>query len=182
RAVVVSIGVKAPRTYLGQVWIREKNESEPPLPRREPEICRRSQGRFYLLGRACQTPDYRAGGDRRIGGVKLIWALARNCGNQSFRCQGRSTSDRNREASVPKRSTGTDRPVRAMKAGNAAGAKGLGQAAASRVQLATGGNPCLGQSLSPSRKGWCTRPSRPSRPTRALPAWTKRRSKTSKRT
>ena len=73
-------------------------------------------------------------------GVDLIRALARNCGNQSFRCQGRSTSDRNREASVPKRSTGTDRPVRAMKAGNAAGAKGSGQAATSWVQLATGGN------------------------------------------
>src|SRR5260370_23643179 len=125
----------------GQVRIREKSESERPLTRRNPETCRRNQGRFYLLGRACQTPDYRAGGDRRIGGMKLILALVRNCGNQSFRCQGRSTSSVNREASVPKRSNGPDRPVGAMKAGHAAGAKGTGQAAIFRVQLATGGNP-----------------------------------------
>src|SRR5260370_23182575 len=125
----------------GQVRIRETNESEPPLTRRNPETCRRNQGRFYLLGRACQTPDYRAGGDRRIGGVKLILALVRNCGNQSFRCQGRSTSSVNREARVPKRSTGTERPVGGVEAGNAARASGAGQAAIFRVQLATGGNP-----------------------------------------
>src|ERR1019366_10437728 len=93
RAVVVSIGVKAPRTYLGQVWIRETNESEPPLTRRDPAICRRNQGRFYLLGRACQTPDYRAGGDRRIGGVKLIRALARNCGAAASRVQRATERD-----------------------------------------------------------------------------------------
>jgi len=66
----------------------------------------------------------------------LLW----NCGNQSFRCQGRSTSGIHREASVPMRNTGTDRPVRAMKAGNAAGAKGSGQATAFGVQLVTGGD------------------------------------------
>src|SRR5436190_21455090 len=38
------------------------------------------------------------------------------------------------------RSTGTDQPVRARKAGNAAGAKGLGQAVVFNVQLATGGD------------------------------------------
>ena len=38
------------------------------------------------------------------------------------------------------RSTGTDQLVRAMKAGNAAGAKGLGQAVVVNVQLATGGD------------------------------------------
>ena len=124
-----------------QVWIRETNESEPPVTRRNPETCRRNQGRLYLLGQACRAPDYWAGGDRRIGGVKLIRALVQNCGNQSFRCQGRSTSGIHREASVPKRNTGTDRPVRAMKAGNAAGAKGADQAAIFRAQLATGGSP-----------------------------------------
>ena len=81
-------------------------------------------------------------------GVKLIWAFVWNCGNQSFRraegCEvqghGRSTSGINHEARVPMRSTGTDRSVRAMKAGNSAGAKGSGQAAVLRVQLATGGD------------------------------------------
>lgn len=137
---VVSVGVKASRTYLEQVRIRETNESEPSLTRRNPETCRQNQGRFYLLGQACRAPDYWASGGRRIGGVKLIQASVWNCGNQSFRCQGRSPSGRNHEARVPMRSTGTDRPVRAMKAGNAAGAKGSDQAVAFGVQLATGGN------------------------------------------
>ena len=73
---------------------------------------------------------YWAGGDRRIEGATLIQALVWNCGNQSFRCQGRSPSGNHHEASVPRRSTGTDRPVRARKAGNAAQAKGSGQAEA----------------------------------------------------
>jgi hypothetical protein len=137
---VVSVGVKASRTYLEQVGIRETNESEPSMTRRKPETCRQNQGRFHLLGRACRIPDYRASGGRRIGGVNLIQASVWNCGNQSLRCQGRSPSGRNHEASVPMRSTGTDRLVVVRKAGNAAGAKGSGQAAAFAVQLATGGN------------------------------------------
>jgi hypothetical protein len=83
---------------------------------------------------------YWAGGDRRIGGATLIQAFVRNCGNPSFRCQGRSASGNHHEARVPRRSTGTDQPVGARKAGNAAGAKGLGQAVALAVQLVTGGN------------------------------------------
>ena len=140
RDTVVSVGVKASGTYPEQVRIRETNESEPSLTRRNPGTCRQNQGRFYLLGQACRAPDYWASGGRRIGGVKLIQASVRNCGNQSLRCQGRSTSGRNHEARVPMRSTGTDRPVVVMKAGNAAGAKGSDQAVAFGVQLATGGD------------------------------------------
>ena len=127
------------RLYLEQVRIRETNKGEPSMTRRKPQICRQNQGRFYLLGPVCQRPDYWAGGDRRIGGVKLIQAAVRNCGNQSFRCEGRSTSGRSHEASVPKRSTGTDRSVEAMKARNGAGAKGSGQVGWPSSQLATGG-------------------------------------------
>ena len=111
------------------------------MTRRNPQICRQNQGRFYLLGSASRGHGYWAGDDRRIGGVTLIRALVRNCGNQSFRCQGRSTNGIHREARVPMRNTGTDRPVVALKAGNAAGAKGADQAAGFRVQLATGGSP-----------------------------------------
>jgi hypothetical protein len=136
---VVSVGGKASRSYLEQVGIRESNESEPSMTRRNPKNCRQNQGRFYLLGQACRAPDYWASGDRRIGGENLIRASVWNCGNQSFRCQGRSTSGRNHETRVPMRSTGTDRSVVVMKAGNAAGAKGSDQAAAFGVQLATGG-------------------------------------------
>jgi len=55
-------------------------------------------------------------------------AVAWNCRNQSLRWQGRSPSGPNREARVPKRSTGADRLVGAMKARNGAGAKGSDQA------------------------------------------------------
>ena len=54
-------------------------------------------------------------------------------------CQGRSSNGESHEASVPMLRPGADQPVRAMKAGNAVGAKGLGQAAAFCVQLETGG-------------------------------------------
>ena len=54
-------------------------------------------------------------------------------------CQGRSSSGESHEARVPMPGAGADQPVGAGKAGNAAGAKGLGQAAALCVQLETGG-------------------------------------------
>ena len=56
-----------------------------------------------------------------------------------LRCQGRSSSGESHEARVPMLSAGADQPVRAVKAGNAARAKGLGQAAALYAQLETGG-------------------------------------------
>jgi uncharacterized Ntn-hydrolase superfamily protein len=71
--------------------------------------------------------------------VNLIWALVWNYGNQGADAKGEAQVDENHEARVPKRHFGADQLVRAMKAGNAAGAKGLGQAAAFVVQLATGG-------------------------------------------
>lgn len=61
-----------------QVWIRETNESEPPLTRRNPETCRQNQGRFHLLGSVRRLLGYWADGGRRIGGVKLIRAHMRN--------------------------------------------------------------------------------------------------------
>ena len=72
--------------------------------------------------------------------MTLVQASVRNCGNQSPRCKGRSTSGRSHEARVPMRGTGTDRPVVAMKAGNAAGAKGSGQVVAFAAQLETEGS------------------------------------------
>lgn len=38
--------------YLEQVRIRETNESEPSVTRRNPESCRQTQKRFHLLGQA----------------------------------------------------------------------------------------------------------------------------------
>jgi len=64
----------------------------------------------------------------------------RNYGNQRYDAKGEAQVGESHEARVPKRSAGADQLVRAMKAGNAAGAKGLDQAAAFYVQLATGGD------------------------------------------
>ena len=138
--LVVSVGVKASGTYAEQVRIRETNESEPSMTHRYLSKCRQNQGRFQFLGQACRRPEDWASGGRCRGGVKLIQVFVRNCGNQSLRCQGRSTSGNHQEARVPMRSTAADRPVGATKAGNAAGAKGSSQAAAFGVQLATGGD------------------------------------------
>ena len=178
---MVSVGVKASRTYLEQVRIRETNESEPSLTRRDPETCRQNQGRFYLLGKACRAPDDWASGGRRIGGVKLIQASVWNCGNPSFRCQGRSPSGRNHEARVPMRSTGTDRPVRAMKAGNAAGAKRSDQGVAFSVQLATGGNGRVQPNHLPLTNGGGTKRIKRSKPMRDRKGWIRNRSATSRR-
>src|SRR3954470_3168586 len=136
---VVSIGVKVrgpPRAGRDQ----KGKTPEPLLKRRDPETCRQNQRLLDPLGSVRRTPGYRADGDRRRGGARLIRALMGTCGNLSLRCQGRSPSGDHHEASVPMRSTGTDQPVRARKAGNAAGAKGLGQAVVVNVQLATGGD------------------------------------------
>jgi hypothetical protein len=128
------------KTTSKHVWIRETNASKPLITRRDFVTCRQNQGRFLLLGQACQKPDYWTSGDRRKEGVTLIRAFAWNCGNQSLRCQGKCTSSKSYEAKYPMRSTGTDRPVRAMRTGNAVGAKGTNQAVVFRIQLETGGD------------------------------------------
>lgn len=109
-----------------------------PMTRRKPKICRQNQGRFYPLGQACRLPDYWASDARRIGCVNLFQAFVWNCGNQSFRCKGRSARGSSHEARVPMRSTGTDRFVVAKKTGNAVGAKGSSQAVVIVAQLGTG--------------------------------------------
>ena len=46
-------------------------------------------------GEVWRKPVYWSGGVRRRGGVILIRALAWNCGNLRWRCQGKSTSQEN---------------------------------------------------------------------------------------
>lgn len=111
-----------------------------PMTRRKPKNCRQNQGRLYPLGQVCRLPDYWASGDRRIGGVNLFQAFVWNCGNQSFRCEGRSSSGRSHKVRVPIRSTGADRFVVAKKTSNVVGAKGSSQDVAFIVQLGTGGD------------------------------------------
>ena len=54
-------------------------------------------------------------------------AMAWNWRNQSYRCQGRSSSGQSCEARLPMQGTGADRSVVATKACNGAGAEGSGQ-------------------------------------------------------
>jgi hypothetical protein len=111
----------------------------PSMTRRKAVVVVKTRGVYPSWDKSVGNLSNWADGGRRIEGVNLIQALAWNCGNQSFRCQGKSTSSRSYEAKYPKRNTGTDRPVGVMMAGNAAGAKGAGRAVALRTQLATGG-------------------------------------------
>ena len=74
------------------------NKIEPLRTRRKGYRCRQNQERDFLLGQVCWKPEYWAGGDRRIEGMNLIRALVWNCGNQSFRCEGKSSSSLSYEA------------------------------------------------------------------------------------
>ncbi len=91
-----------------------------------------------LQDRAHRKSGYWVGGARREGGVILFQAFAGNYGNQSSRCEGRNPSGSPTRMRVPMRGTGADQPVRALKAGNAAGAKGLGQMVVFLAQLSFG--------------------------------------------
>ena len=111
-------------------------------------------------------------------------AMARNCRNQSLRCQGRSPSGENREARVPMRSTGADRFVGAMKARNGAGAKGSGQAVV-RVDhnwQQEDGDAYDQTSRSISIRSKCTKPTKRSNPMAVPLVWMVRRSSSSKPT
>ncbi len=140
KSLVVSVGVKALGKYPKQVWVRETNDSEPPMTRRNPKDLSSKPGTssfpgmslsgIWVLGR--RRPAFR-GRESDLGSrVELREPV--------LGCKGRSTSGRNHEARVPMPDTGADRLVVAMKAGNAAGAKGSGQAVVFIVQLETGGD------------------------------------------
>ena len=96
---------------LRQVKISKTNKRELLLTHRKPENCCQNQEGVQLLGRICRKLGYGTDGNRCKGGVRLIWALVRNCGNQSLRCKGRSTNGRNHKARVPMRRTETDQLV-----------------------------------------------------------------------
>jgi len=81
RALVVSVGEKSNR--IRQVRIRKTNASEPLMTRREPERGIRTGGEQNSRDKLGGCPEGCPGGVRRAGGVILIQALLRNCGNQS---------------------------------------------------------------------------------------------------
>ena len=82
---------------------------------------------------------YWAGGDRRIGGVNLIWALVRNCGNQDSDAKGEAQVGETTRREYRRGELGRTNQYEWRRSCNGAGAKGLGQTAVFGVQLATGG-------------------------------------------
>jgi hypothetical protein len=95
--------------------------------------CRRHRNRGLILslGRVWEIPVYCPGGVRRVGGVSLVRASARNAGNLSFRkcprcscgARGRASSgEEPRGVEYRLRSTGADRLVVAVIPGKAGGA------------------------------------------------------------
>jgi hypothetical protein len=118
-----------------QVWDRKTNASEPPMKRRNTKSSIKTGGFGILQDAVHRKSGYWVVDARRIGGVRLSQAQVGNYGNQSPRCEGRIPSGGTARRRVPKRGTGADQLVRALKAGNAAGAKGLGQTAALAAQL-----------------------------------------------
>ena len=139
KAVVVSVGVKARGDISGQVRSGETSASKPfddasinhkvlPKPGAAKPSGMSAPG-AWLLG--ARQPAYRG---REPGPGSCAELREPGLG-----CQGRSSSGESHKARVPMLSSGADQSVRAMKAGNAAGAKGLGQAVAFCAQLETGG-------------------------------------------
>lgn len=86
----------------GQVSVRKTSESEPFEDASLGSQCRQNQGRISPLGQARRMPDYRAGGDRRKGGVIYTQASMRNCGNQCLDAKGEAQVVNTHEARVPK--------------------------------------------------------------------------------
>jgi len=71
-----------PGQHLGQVRIRETNNPEPSLTRRKPGIAVKTRSERWLWDKSIGNLITEMDGSRREGGVNLIWALVRNCGNQ----------------------------------------------------------------------------------------------------
>jgi len=85
------------------------------------------------------SPAYWPSGDRHQGGASPVQALVRNVGTCCLDVKGEAASGRTVSARVPMRGEGADRPVVAMKLGNASGAKGPNCPAKAVGQPARGG-------------------------------------------
>jgi hypothetical protein len=92
-----------------------------------------------LRDKAREQPAYCPSGDRHKGGVSLAQALVRNVGTSGLDVQGRTPSGGPARSRVPMRGGGADRPVVAMKPGNAGGVKGPDDLAEGIGQPAMGG-------------------------------------------
>src|SRR3954466_15539497 len=143
-------GVKSPggersgkgRPRAGQVWSEKTNASEPPMRCRKRRDVTETRLQSLAWDPAETGPAYGLGGDRHKGGVISVLALAGNVGSWSPRCQGKATRGRPLRATLPRRGTGSDQPIVALKPGNAGGAKGLNGSALWDGSTRKGRNSC----------------------------------------
>jgi hypothetical protein len=122
-----------------QVRAGKTNASEPLM------TCRKrwsvAETRLQLLaweGVRREPADWPSG-DRHEDGVRPARGSCVERGNLLPRCEGRPPSGRPARSRVPMRGAGTDRPVVAMKPGNAGGAKGPDSPAEDAGQPVRGG-------------------------------------------
>ncbi len=85
-----------------------------------------NQDMHSALGSAWKVPTYWPGGVRRKEGMTLIWAFVRNLRTGSMMIREKAQVEKPRGPKVPMHRPGADCFVRAMKRGNARGAKGAG--------------------------------------------------------
>ena len=127
------------RPRAGQVWAEKMNASEPPKRCRKRRDVTQTRLQSLAWDPAETRPAYGLGGDRHKGGMISVRALTGNVGSWRPRCQGKAARGRPPRATVPRRGTGSDRPIVALKPGNAGGAKGSNDSAEGMGQPARGG-------------------------------------------
>ena len=139
KAPVVSVqGKGATRSH--QVRIRKTNGSESPLKCRKRRDAIESRLQSLACDRAWEIPVYCSSGGRHERRRDPGLGFCAERGNLSPRCKGRTPSGRPTRSRVPMRGTGADRPVRAMKPGNAGRAKVVGLSSDGRRSTRSGRN------------------------------------------
>ena len=124
---VVNVMVKRRGGRSRHVWIREMSANDPLRKHRKPINDTQNQGLHHILGTAWKVPTYWPCGVRCLGGMTLIRAFVRNLRTGSVMLtKGKGTSGHPTRPKVPMHRSGAHCFVRAMKRGNARGAKGAG--------------------------------------------------------
>lgn len=103
------------------------NESEPPLEASLKGVEVETVAYAKRRDKVHRLPDCWVSGLRRKGGMTFTWAAADNSGNHRTGCQSKGARRQTPRLIVETPVHGAEQSVRAKKAGNAAGAKGLRQ-------------------------------------------------------
>jgi hypothetical protein len=121
------------------VWTKKANENEPRMFCRKRPNRHPNQADLATWEQVQQEPVYRLDGDRQLSGTSLVQAFMRNMGTWRSDAKGGTQWEAPVRVRVPMQSAGTDRPVVAMKPGNAGEAKELNRLASGMDQPVRGG-------------------------------------------